>query len=362
MLQIKITHLCLVLMLLLCKTSNFSICKNCCDCLYDSEETNINEKIDINEEDEKIKDAIMRHLKLDEKKLDGIKEELIKIKDQKEKFIKIVQYVMDIDWEKKQYPNTLIQWGKNKCWYIAHFHLMLNNPYFLKFFLICDQINKDKKTVLYEVCQLIKQCINLPNFQKSKSQNPVVDKIMDCFYEDKKYEKIREAHLPNDHMQYNLALNPMYIKMALMQDIDSLFEFVEKDSPFVCGSPTFDKYILELEQVAKNLKDNKNISSLIKREKDSLLGIKVIDISSNHTYAIVKNKKKWFLKDSLKKDKGGKMTVKDVVNLCKENLDKYKNSKDQTLFFYKLNKCEDLESFLKDLEENIPSKSPSLQN
>ena len=224
--------------------------------------------------------------------------------------------------------------------------------------MICDQINKDKKTVLYEVCQLIKQCINFPNFQKSKSQNPVVDKIMERFYKDEKYEKIREAHLPNDHMQYNLALNPMYIKMALMQDIDSLFEFVEKDSPFVCGSPTFDKYILELEQVAKNLKDNKNISSLIKREKDSLLGIKVIDISSNHTYAIVKNKKKWFLKDSLKKDKGGKMTVKDVVNLCNKNLDKYKNSKDQTLFFYKLNKCENLESLLKNLEENVPSKSP----
>ena len=91
---------------------------------------------------------------------------------------------------------------------------------------------------------------------------------------------------------------------------------------------------------------------------DSLFGISVIDISYNHTYAIVKNKKKWFLKDSLKKDKGGKMTVKDVVNLCNKNLDKYKNSKDQTLFFYKLNKCENLESLLKNLEENVPSKSP----
>ena len=245
MLQIKITHLCLVLMLLLCKTSNFSICKNCCDCLYDSEETNINEKIDINDEDEKMKDAIMRHLKLDEKKLDEIIEELKKIDNQKEKFIKIVQYVMDIDWEKKQYPNTLIQWGKNKCWYIAHFHLMLNNPYFFKFFLICDQINKDKKTVLYEVCQLIKQCINLPNFQKSKSQNPGVDKIMDCFYKDEKYKEIKKKTLQNNPIQYNLALRPTYINMALEQDINSLFEFVENDSPFICGSPTFDKYILD---------------------------------------------------------------------------------------------------------------------
>ena len=359
MLQIKITHLCLVLMLLLCKTSNFSICKNCCDCCTESEETNINEKIDINEEDEKIKDAIMRHLKLDEKKLNGIKEELGKIKDQKEKFIKIIQYVMDIDWENPMYPNTLIQWGENKCEYIAYFHLRLNNPYFLKFFLICDQINENKKTVLYEVCQLIKQCINLPNFQKSKSQDPgvTVDKIMERFYKDEKYKEIKKKPLQNNPIQYNLALKPTYIKMALEQDIDSLFEFVENDSPFICGSPTFDKYILKLEQIAIKLEDNKNISSLIKREKDSLLGIRVIDLSSNHTYAIVKNKKKWFLKDSLEKDKGWEMTVDDVVNLCNKNLDKYKNSKNPTLFFYKLNKCENLESFLKDLEKNIPSKS-----
>ena len=354
MLQIKITHLCLVLMLLLCKTSNFSICKNCCDCCTESEET------DINDEEGNIKDAIMRHLKLDENKLDGIKEELGKIKDQKEKFIKIIQYVMDIDWENPMYPNTLIQWGENKCEYIAYFHLRLNNPYFLKFFLICDQINENKKTVLYEVCQLIKQCINLPNFQKSKLQNPgvTVDKIMDCFYKDRKYEEIREATHPGDRMQYNLALRPMYIDFALIQDIDSLFEFVEKDSPFVCGrKPTFDEYILELEQIAIKLEDNENISSLIKREENSLLGIKVIDISSNHTYAIVKNKEEWFLKDSLKKDKGGKMTVDDVVKLCNKNLKRYKNSEKQTLFFYKLNKCENLESLLKNLEENVPSKS-----
>lgn len=121
-------------------------------------------------------------------------------------------------------------------------------------------------------------------------------------------------------MQYNLALNPMYIKGALSQDINCLLEFVEDDPPFVCRGHTFDEYILELEQIAKNLKDNKNISSLIKREENSLLRIKVIDISSNHTYAIEKNKDKWFLKDSLKKDKGVKMAVKDVVNLCNKNL------------------------------------------
>jgi hypothetical protein len=53
-------------------------------------------------------------------------------------------------------------------------------------------------------------------------------------------------------MQYNLALKPMYIKGALFQDINSLFEFVEDDSPFVCSGHTFDEYILVLEQIAKN--------------------------------------------------------------------------------------------------------------
>ena len=121
---------------------------------------------------------------------------------------------------------------------------------------------------------------------------------MDCFYKDEKYKEIKKKPLQKDPRQYNLALRPTYINFALMQDIDSLFEFVENDSPFICGSPTFDKYILKLEQIAIKLEDNKNISSLIKREKDSLLGIKVIDISSNHTYAIVKNKEEWFLKDN----------------------------------------------------------------
>ena len=326
-------------------------CRLFCNCCYSDI---------ITEKDEELTPQILKYLKLDNGKLNDIAVEINNIQDNEEKIKKIIEYSKNIDWENECCPNTLIRWKNNECTYIAYFHLMLNNPYFLKFFFICERINEDEKTVLYEVCQLIKQCINLPNFQKSKLQNPgvTVDKIMDCFYKDRKYEEIREATHPGDRMQYNLALRPMYIDFALIQDIDSLFEFVEKDSPFVCGrKPTFDEYILELEQIAIKLEDNENISSLIKREENSLLGIKVIDISSNHTYAIVKNKEEWFLKDSLKKDKGGKMTVDDVVKLCNKNLDKYKDNKDQTLFFYKLNKCENLESFLKDLEENIPSKS-----
>jgi hypothetical protein len=66
------------------------------------------------------------------------------------------------------------------------------------------------------------------------------------------YKEFRKNHHKKDPMQYNLALNPMYIKGALFQDINSLFEFVEDDSPFVCSGHTFDEYILVLEQIAKN--------------------------------------------------------------------------------------------------------------
>ena len=136
----------------------------------------------ITEKDEELTPKILEHLKLDNGKLNDIAVEINHISNNIDKINRIIEYSKDIDWENECCPNTLIRWENNECAYIAYFHLMLNNPYFLKFFFICERINEDEKTVLYEVCQLIKQCINLPNFQKSKSQNSGVDKIMERFY------------------------------------------------------------------------------------------------------------------------------------------------------------------------------------
>ena len=165
-------------------------CRLFCNCCYSDI---------ITEKDEELTPQILKYLKLDNGKLNDIAVEINNIQDNEEKIKKIIEYSKDIDWENEccpntlEYskdidweneccPNTLIRWKNNECTYIAYFHLMLNNPYFLKFFFICERINEDEKTVLYEVCQLIKQCINLPNFQKSKSQNSGVDKIMERFY------------------------------------------------------------------------------------------------------------------------------------------------------------------------------------
>ena len=148
-------------------------CRLFCNCCYSDI---------ITEKDEELTPQILKYLKLDNGKLNDIAVEINNIQDNEEKIKKIIEYSKDIDWENECCPNTLIRWENNECAYIAYFHLMLNNPYFLKFFFICERINEDEKTVLYEVCQLIKQCINLPNFQKSKSQNSGVDKIMERFY------------------------------------------------------------------------------------------------------------------------------------------------------------------------------------
>ena len=148
-------------------------CRLFCNCCYSDI---------ITEKDEELTPQILKYLKLDNGKLNDIAVEINNIQDNEEKIKKIIEYSKDIDWENECCPNTLIRWKNNECTYIAYFHLMLNNPYFLKFFFICERINEDEKTVLYEVCQLIKQCINLPNFQKSKSQNSGVDKIMERFY------------------------------------------------------------------------------------------------------------------------------------------------------------------------------------
>lgn len=59
-------------------------------------------------------------------------------------------------------------------------------------------------------------------------------------------EEFRKNHHKKDTMQYNLVLDPMYIKFALNQDINSLFEFEYNNSPFVCGRHTFDESILEI--------------------------------------------------------------------------------------------------------------------
>ena len=135
-------------------TCNFCICCDCCD------------PNKITDEDRAITENILKHLKLDGNNLDNIVNEINTIQDNEEKIKKIIEFSKNIDWEHECCPNTLIRWEKNECAYIAYFHLMLNNPYFLKFFLICNKTmcrrkqNKEEEIeetyVLNAICDLVR--------------------------------------------------------------------------------------------------------------------------------------------------------------------------------------------------------------
>ena len=60
-----------------------------------------------------------------------------------------------------------------------------NNPYFLKFFLICDKIkslHRPDTYVLDAMCELVRWCVDHPSFNKNNMGS--VDKIMKAFYKE----------------------------------------------------------------------------------------------------------------------------------------------------------------------------------
>ena len=162
----------------------WNYCGIFCDCCDSDKITN---------EDKAITDKIFKHLRLDNK-LNDIADEINNIQDNEEKIKKIIKYSKDIDWENECCPNTLIKWEKNECAYIAYFHLMLNNPYFLKFFLICNETMRRNDTyVLNAICDLVKYCVEHPRFEGEYRGS--VDKIMKAFFrkEGKEYYYVKKS-------------------------------------------------------------------------------------------------------------------------------------------------------------------------
>ena len=137
----------------------------------------------ITKEDKEIKQKVLQHLKLDGNKLDQIVNEINKIKNNTKKIEKIIEYSKDIDWNNPMCPNTLIKHENNACTVISYFHLMLNNPYFVKFFLICDKIDslhRKDTYVLNVMCEVVNWCVERPSFNKNNMGS--VDKIMKAFF------------------------------------------------------------------------------------------------------------------------------------------------------------------------------------
>ena len=210
-------------------TTLFSIffcdcCKDCCDyCNPDiiTEEDLITEE-DILKAEENYKypeeieittQKILIHLKLDNGKLNDIAVEINNIQDNEEKIKKIIEYSKDIDWENECCPNILIRWEKNECAIIANFDLMLNNPYFLKFFLICnDTMRREDTYVLNAICDLVKYCFEHPKFEWEYRGS--VDEIAKAFFR-KEGEEYYYVEKENEEIQKNKRPRTLFTRILL---------------------------------------------------------------------------------------------------------------------------------------------------
>ncbi len=182
----------LLYIIVIISTTVVYCCVDCCDCCVPDviTEEDISEFTKDYQEPKDVDittDGILKHLKLDNNQLNAIVEEVNNESKDIDKINKILEYTVDIDWDNPMCPNTLIKQKDNLCAYISYFHLMLNNPYFLKFFLICDKINSLHRPgtyVLDAMCELVCWCVDHPRFDKNNMGS--VDKIMKAVFTKKK--------------------------------------------------------------------------------------------------------------------------------------------------------------------------------
>ena len=318
-------------------------CKDCCDCCNPNV---ITEPDIITDEDKELTPKILKHLKLDDYNLNKIIEEINGISNNIDKINRIIEYSKDIDWENECCPNTLIEWKDNECAYIAYFHLMLNNPYFLKFFLICNETMRRKDTyILNAICDLVKYCVEHPRFEGEYRGS--VDKIMKAFFrkengeyyylkksknsdrlrnfyyerdEKGKIEHYYGSYLPGDVysevnfcLKIDLSINDLETEEKIKEKIEGIIVYeTESIYPYSINRILNGQKVDE-EQYNKvlQIKRGKNYIDLSKDEKQILrfergagkckkiLGI-WISQWNYHFYAFTKNKDFWYNKNTLK--------------------------------------------------------------
>ena len=348
-------------------TTLFSIffcdcCKDCCDCCNPdviTEEDLITEE-DILKAEENYKypeeieittQKILIHLKLDNGKLNDIAVEINNIQDNEEKIKKIIEYSKDIDWENECCPNILIRWEKNECAIIANFDLMLNNPYFLKFFLICnDTMRREDTYVLNAICDLVKYCVEHPKFECEYRGS--VDKIAKAFFrkEGKEYyyvkkenEEIQKTGKPGPHLREyyygfkykNVKLDPHFyngrqsidvfnsICRAFFFDLElkndnleeKIFNLFSEDYTFNLKKKDISEIFLfkkENDEIAKTL-----LTKTLKTHK--LLGIRLLQ-KDYHCFSLINHNSIWYNKNTLHLNECRKMTIREVLNLFNEIL------------------------------------------
>ena len=332
-------------------------CKDCCDCcnpdvitkpdvITEEDILKAEENYKYSEEIEITTQKIFKHLKLDGNNLDNIVNEINNIQDNEEKIKKIIEYSKDIDWENECCPNTLIKWEKNECAYIAYFHLMLNNPYFLKFFLICNETMRRKDTyVLNAICECVKWCIDHPSFNKNNMES--VDEIMKAFFrkEGKEYYYVKKE---NEEIQKTGKLGPYLRKYYYgfkYEDVKwgpYFYKGFQDINVFnwVCSAFFFDlelknvklegkifnlfsedcTFKLEKEDISEIFlfkKENDEIAKTLKTHK--LLGIR-LGQEDYHCFSLINHNSIWYNKNTLHLNECRKMTIREVLNLFNEIL------------------------------------------
>ena len=309
----------------------------------------------ITDEDKAITDKIFKHLKLDGNNLDNIVNEINTIQDNEEKIKKIIEYSKDIDWENECCPNTLIRWEKNECAYIAYFHLMLNNPYFLKFFLICNKTMRRNDTyVLNAICDLVKYCVEHPRFEGEYRGS--VDKIMKAFFRkdaDKEYfylKREKGASLKRFYCEenkdgkrshdYGSFLPPhVYscVNTCLCLDLNLENEKIMNEI-IILSQADMNAYTLSICMENGKVAEKSLIESLRKKDRSSLtpeeedivvfndiIGSgfrKVLGIwfsqENYHFFVFTKNNGKWYNKNTLNYPSGQELSQAKVLDFCKK--------------------------------------------
>ena len=325
----------------------YDCCDYCgifCDCCDSDKITDV---------DKAITKKIFKHLKLDNDELNNIAVEINNIQNNEEKIKRIIGHSKDIDWENECCPNTLIRWEKNECAYMAYFDLMLNNPYFLKFFLICDKTMRREETyVLNAICDLVKYCVEHPRFEGEYRGS--VDEIMKAFFRKEEGEYyyllksdnnfLRNFYYKKDEKDkivyyYGSFLPPhvySYVNTCLcldlnleneniMDEIITLFKADMNDYTLsICieNGEKVEKTLLEsLQKKRKNLNDKEDAIVTFEEQFGSgfrkVLGIWFSQYKY-HFFVFTKNNGKWYNKNTLKYLSGQELSQEEVLDFCKK--------------------------------------------
>ena len=319
---------------------------SCCDCDDQLEDTleNSLESALIYEDDKTLKQSVLEHLKLDGEKLNNIVTDINNISDHVKKIEKIIEYSKDINWSNPTCPNTLIKWEKNSCVCVAYLHMMLNNPYFVKFFLILDKIkslHKHDTYMLKALCDTMRWCVERPSFNTNNLGS--IDNIMRALFLKKKsfcagdnyfYCKKEKKAIPEDPIFLNRLEHYYYNpeeketrKYNSSQDYH-LFEMIitclvldlniqdNDDIKQIIMGITFPKNAVCLEEaVISDIFPNEKQEAKI-TTNSKLLGLYLYQ-EKFHLYTIVNYNGDWYNKNTLHINNCGKQDKKTLKDLLK---------------------------------------------